>query len=415
MALLGAYARPTFPPLPGRHLPGRNGAVNRSHLAREVQCSERQLGVRCWQQIEEAAHDLGIDDRSYLRTDVRGRLDGKPWLGRIAYEDVELLARLLQTACYIVVAYLSGMRDSEVKHLQRGCLTVLRDNTGRPYRRRVTGQAFKGESTPMGVEATWVVGEPVEQAIQVLERLQPPDQPLLFALPASSLWASRTRAPGAKTTSQTNDDLVRFIGWVNDYCNAHNLPDRIPLVNGRPWRPSTSQFRRTLAWFIARRPGGAIAGAIAYHHQRVQMFEGYAGASASGFRAEVEAEETLERGERLLAMVEDHQHQRPRGRRGRGPSGTVRPAGPLQRHRGHRPTAPAADHAPPRPERLPRRVRHLRLQPRQGTVSSRRHAQRSGISIGRLPAHGLPQRRPDRRQPGRLAATPRPPRPGPQR
>lgn len=53
-----------------------------------------------------------------------------------------------------------------------------------------------------------------------------------------------------------------------------------------------------------------IAGATQYRHQHVQMFEGYAGASASGFRAEVEAEQALERGERLLAMIEGHEHQR---------------------------------------------------------------------------------------------------------
>jgi hypothetical protein len=96
---------------------------------------------------------------------------------------------------------------------------------------------------------------------------------------------------------------------VNSFCDARGRPDRIPLVNKQCWHLTTGQFRRTLAWFIARRPGGVIAGAIQYRHQRVQMFEGYAGTSASGFRAEVEAEQALERGERLLAMVEGHEHQ----------------------------------------------------------------------------------------------------------
>jgi hypothetical protein len=34
--------------------------------------------------------------------------------------------------------------------------------------------------------------------------------------------------------------------------------------------------RRTLAWFIARRPGGAIAGTIQYRHHSIHMFEGLA-------------------------------------------------------------------------------------------------------------------------------------------
>jgi len=71
-------------------------------------------------------------------------------------------------------------------------------------------------------------------------------------------------------------------------------------------RPSTSQFRRTLAWFIARQPGGVIAGSMAYRHHRVQMFEGYAGTSASGFRAEVEAEDAIARGEQLCDLVTSH-------------------------------------------------------------------------------------------------------------
>src|SRR5699024_12062864 len=61
-------------------------------------------------------------------------------------------------------------------------------------------------------------------------------------------------------------------------------------------------------WYIARQPGGSIAGAIAYRHHSIQMFEGYAGTSASGFRAEVEAEEALARGEHLLAMIERNEH-----------------------------------------------------------------------------------------------------------
>ncbi|MCX5613428.1 hypothetical protein OHB39_38880 [Streptomyces sp. NBC_00047] len=70
-------------------------------------------------------------------------------------------------------------------------------------------------------------------------------------------------------------------------------------MNGRPPHLTTRQFRRTLAWFIARHPAGAIAGALQFRHQRIQMFEGYAGTSDSGFRAEVEAEEALTRGQYL--------------------------------------------------------------------------------------------------------------------
>ncbi|KUM67174.1 hypothetical protein [Streptomyces curacoi] len=101
--------------------------------------------------------------------------------------------------------------------------------------------------------------------------------------------------------------------WINAYCADRGRPDAIPPVSGRPWILRTSQFRRTLAWFITRRPGGTIAAAIQYRHLSIQMFEGYAGTSRSGFRAEAQQEQTLARGDRLAAMVDGHEHHRLHG------------------------------------------------------------------------------------------------------
>ena len=79
-------------------------------------------------------------------------------------------------------------------------------------------------------------------------------------------------------------------------------------ADSKDWRITTKQFRRTLAWFIARRPGGSIAGAMQFRHLSIQMFEGYAGTSQAGFRVEVEAEQALVRGEQLLALTDNHTH-----------------------------------------------------------------------------------------------------------
>ncbi|MGW3021320.1 hypothetical protein [Streptomyces longwoodensis] len=106
-----------------------------------------------------------------------------------------------------------------------------------------------------------------------------------------------------KNPTVTNRDLTEFLRWVNQYCAAHGRDNRIPDVNGQEWRLQTRQFRRTLAWFIARQPGGTIAGAIHYRHHSVQMFEGYAGTSSSGFRHEVEAEQAIARGEKLGDLI----------------------------------------------------------------------------------------------------------------
>lgn len=302
----------------GRPLPGGTGGahgINVSHLARELDCNRRSLTEpQSWELIERTRQEVGVADSAYLRTRVRGLLDGEPWLQQISYDtDLTDLIRVLTAAAYIVIAYLSGMRDSEVKHLKRGCLTVDADRTGRITRRKITSMAFKGEGSPMGVQATWVVGHPVSVAVAVLERLQPKRQRWLFAIPPSSPMHLKPRSTGAKTSKGTNHDLNLLVTWVNDYCRRTHRDDGIPHVRGLPWRLSTAQFRRTLAWFIGRRPGGSIAGAIQYRHLSVQMFEGYAGTSKAGFRAEAQQEALLARGEGLALLVDRHEHEELRG------------------------------------------------------------------------------------------------------
>ncbi|WP_405814429.1 hypothetical protein OG241_07440 [Streptomyces sp. NBC_01390] len=95
----------------GRPLPGWRGEVNRQHLARESRVERTSLVSRApgGKLLREAAAEIGIADATYLRAPVRGLLDGKPWHGPIEYADVEPLTRMLQTACYIVIAFLSGM------------------------------------------------------------------------------------------------------------------------------------------------------------------------------------------------------------------------------------------------------------------------------------------------------------------
>jgi len=134
-----------------------------------------------------------------------------------------------------------------VKHLRRGCLAARRDNTGRAYRWTITSQAFKGEATPEGVQATWVVGKPVGHAVGVLEQLQPADQDLLFAHLPSSKYFRCEHTNQAKSSKQTCRDLDAFVDWVNASCHTHGLPDRISLVSGQRWHLTTSQFRRILS------------------------------------------------------------------------------------------------------------------------------------------------------------------------
>ncbi|OZC56420.1 hypothetical protein CH278_23765 [Rhodococcus sp. 05-2254-5] len=297
-----------------RPLPGHNGQPSIRHLSRMLGCDRTTL--RTYRHlIEDTARLVGVDNDVSCDVVINGRINGSPWIDRILFNRRDRQAGILHllsalsAACYVIIAFLSGMRDSEIKHLQRGCISVKRDPHGRPYRWMMTSLAFKGERDPTGVQVTWVVGAPAARAVAVLELLQPGNETRLFA-PSTHGTAVRIGKTAAHVnlTKTTNDHINNLVSWIDGYCRAHGLAENIPAVNAQTWRLTTRQFRRTLAWFIARQPGGSIAGAIQYRHQAVQMFEGYAGTSDSGFRAEVESEVALARGEGLMAMIDTHEH-----------------------------------------------------------------------------------------------------------
>ncbi|WP_016881380.1 hypothetical protein [Rhodococcus sp. DK176] len=296
-----------------RPLPGYQGQPNVTRLAALIGCHRRDISSRS-EIIDAAAAAVGIADAAFIDTDaITGTLDGKPWVTAINTShalptSLAALARHLQIACYITTAFLSGMRDVEIKHIKRGCVEVKRDEDGRPYRWKIHSRAFKGENDVTGVDATWTVCDPVTRAVRVLEQLQEPGQDyLLGALPHVPGQAKGDRKDRAIGVAATNNNLNLFVDFVNSLCQQHGRTDTIAAGSGA-LRLKTRIFRRTLAWFIARHPGGVVAGALHYRHHSIQMFEGYAGTSDSGFRAEVDSEQAIARGEVYMEMIDSHQH-----------------------------------------------------------------------------------------------------------
>ncbi|MFX8984354.1 integrase, partial [Acinetobacter baumannii] len=78
-------------------------------------------------------------------------------------------------------------------------------------------------------------------------------------------------------------EIVRQLNLYRDHLNELFGTINEPVIpnssEGKPWRITTRQFRRTIAWHIANRPFGTIAGMIQYKHASVAAFEGYAGSS----------------------------------------------------------------------------------------------------------------------------------------
>jgi hypothetical protein len=139
--------------------------------------------------------------------------------------------------------------------------------------------------------------KPVADAVTVLERLH--DQDLLFPAKIEPF----RRRPGfvvrsGQARTETGVDLGAFVGWVNDYRARRGMPT-IPLDPRGGL--NISRFRRTLAWFIRRRPRGLVAGAIQYGHVHTRLIQGYAGDYNSGFPDEYAFEDFLARLDELAA------------------------------------------------------------------------------------------------------------------
>jgi integrase len=231
---------------------------------------------------------------------------GQPWRERFDARALAIEERMLQAACYVVCAYLTGMRDSEVQAMRSGCLSISRSEDGIVDRHRVRSIVYKGEKAE-GVPAEWITIAPVAEAIRVLERLS-----ALGRGDTDTLWPALNlgRPKGRMLSTAIVANLNEFRDRIDSRCAANDA--------AAPWRLTTRQFRRTIAWHIANRPFGTIAGMIQYKHASVAAFEGYAGASRSGFRDEVETERRLGQVDDILTYFDERQT----GARLSGPAAT---------------------------------------------------------------------------------------------
>lgn len=212
---------------------------------------------------------------------------------------------MLQAAAYIVCAYLTGMRDCEVQAMRRSCLSDVRSEDGLVERHPVRSTLYKGRSTT-GEGVSWVTIEPVAEAITVLGRLS---ERAARKTGSDTLWPLLRRSAVSKT--HLSSEVVRQLNAFRDHLGAAFVSPDTPVIppgpDGKPWRITARQFRRTIAWHTANRPFGTIAGMIRYKHASVAAFEGYAGTSASGFRAEVEAQRRIGQLEPLLDYFDRRQ------------------------------------------------------------------------------------------------------------
>lgn len=153
-----------------------------------------------------------------------------------------------------------------------------------------------GNHLSAGVErdVPWVAIAPVVHAIRILERIVP-DGHLLFDL-NDHQFQSKHRKTGSLKAPAMRIRIEDFVAWANTEALAQGLPDEVvpPDPHGRI---GTARFRRSLAWHIARRPGGLVALAIQYSHIRTalatEVSEGYASRSRGGIHRIIDIETAL--------------------------------------------------------------------------------------------------------------------------
>jgi hypothetical protein len=293
-ALLDEHAR-TGTPLPGETIKGRRSAAC-SYLAGLTGASLTQAhnAIRRAQ--------LAVADAAPLDVPITGMVHGRPWISHISYHQAQALTLRLAAACLVAAAYLSGLRPAEVLHLRVGCCPAPADDGTGTVRYRLYGHHFKGirdadgAPAPDGAARQWTVIPPVHTAIGILEQLTATGHlfPLRPAWLAGACPRTRQRPPappgtrGSRrrtgqviTARAANSRIAEFITWVNTYASEHGLDSEV--IPTDPDGPVTlSRFRRTVAWHIARLPGGRIALAIQYGHLRTITSEGYSGRARHG-------------------------------------------------------------------------------------------------------------------------------------
>lgn len=295
-------------PVTGEVTPPVNSHLLHLHIGIDAQADPHmhiQLSSGASDLIDAAVRELGVETGG-MDTPISVLPEtGHPWRPRFDIKTLAREERMLQSAAYILCAYLTGMRDCEVQAMQRGCLSIARSADGVIMRHRVRSVAYKGRSS-QGDPAEWVTIEPVARAIDVLERLS---FRAATARGLTTLWP--VLAAKSVCKDHLSAEIVRQLNHYRDHLNDLFGTAEDPAIldgpEGKPWRITTRQFRRTIAWHIANRPFGTIAGMIQYKHASVATFEGYAGSSASGFRAEVENQRALGQIDDLLTYFDARQ------------------------------------------------------------------------------------------------------------
>jgi integrase len=189
-------------------------------------------------------------------------------------DDLAQLIDMLYAACFVVISYLVGPRASEILHLDAGCVQQRGDGAILV----IVGAIFKHQAEYNGRPHEWVAPPPAVHAISVLEALSAGHR---AQAARAQLWLRRRQISGATewqmvcpgalvvpSAMRMRFLLQRFAAWLG-----------LPRHQGKPWRLTTHQGRKTFARFAALRDGSALFALAEHlgHRERAITDHGYSG------------------------------------------------------------------------------------------------------------------------------------------
>lgn len=190
----------------------------------------------------------------------------------------------LQAACFVLIAFATGMRISEILSLRQGCCEIQKER-GKPDLVWLRSRVFKIQGAPAGRPAKWLGGPVSAKAVRVLERLlrrvrRKAKSPYLWQ-PTPAIW--RDRAPKPLVAISIARRLKGFLSLLG-----------VKDAFGRPYHIHPHMFRRTFARHVARHDTtNLLALQEHFKHASLWMTDYYVGSDHELWTLLVEEEEKL--------------------------------------------------------------------------------------------------------------------------
>ncbi len=212
----------------------------------------------------------------------------RPWIDGIEPALLGSLTHFCRICAVVFIYVFSGMRDSEVQSLRKGCVQEFWGHL------TLTGKEFK---TFRGAQARWVVIEPVARAARIAEALTWHPQRIVVSA-----------RPGSDPVIDAGDEIDGMIATMNLAAEL-GLLEAIP--DGAAIRPH--RFRRTFAITARKYPWMQIALHWQFKHASHYMTQSYYALNDDVTAEDNEvASELVEAAvDRLASLYELHERNEP--------------------------------------------------------------------------------------------------------